>query len=335
MGMPSGTALDANLMLMAPILAPRVQAQLSASNSQGRAALGDLAEAQGDLALQVTEAYDRALLGNENIAAAQAKVDAAQAMVEKTQVQLQAGDVVEATLQRTQAELAQAQRALASARNERAKSILDLQASMGADFSTAFEPSDTLAPAGQIVSAEPLVANAKQQRGMIVSARERVAAANAGVRAAESERAPTLYGIAMGDAANRRDMSGLSGGLAVSIPIFDGGRISADIAQAKAERTKAEAQLRQAELTVEKEVREAWLDLQTTHANAVSAEASVKAAQASYDVVALRVQTGRAILVEQLDALQSLTQARADLAQAHFDEALADARLKRAAGVLQ
>src|SRR5205807_3372638 len=152
-----------------------------------------------------------------------------------------------------------------------------------------------------------------------IASKTRVDATNADVRAAHNPRAPELYAMAMGDAASRRDMSGLTGALAISFPIFDGGRISAETGQAKALRTKAEAQLRQAELTVEKEIRQAWLDLQTAHANAISAEASVQAAQSSYDVTALRVQTGRAILVEQLDALQALTQARGDLAQAHFD----------------
>ena len=334
MGMPSGTIFDGNLMLMAPILSPRLQAQSSASNAQSRAALGDLQETQADVTLQVTEAYDHALLGNENIAAAQAKIDAAQAMVDKTQVQVQAGDVVPATLQRAQAELAQAQRSLASAKNDKAKAILDLQAAMGADLSVSLEPSDSLAANATTPNLDELISTGKKQRGMVISANARVAAANADVHAAENERAPTLFGVAMGDAANRRELSGLSGGLLVSLPIFEGGRINAEISKAKANRTKAEAQLKQAELTVEKEVRQAWLDLQTAHANASSAQASVTAAESSYDITAQRVQAGRAILVEQLDALQALTQARADLAQAHFDEALASARLQRAAGVL-
>jgi outer membrane protein TolC len=44
------------------------------------------------------------------------------------------------------------------------------------------------------------------------------------------------------------------------------------------------------------------------------------------------VQNGKAILVEQLDALAALTQARTNVAQALYDHSLAAARLQRAVG---
>jgi outer membrane protein len=170
---------------------------------------------------------------------------------------------------------------------------------------------------------------------MVVAARARVQAYGSEVRAAQAQRAPQLYGVAMADGTNRRDMGGVTAGLTLSFPLFDGGRISAEVSQAKSMRTRAEAQLREAQLTVEKEVRQAALDVTTAKANAASAEASVQAAQSAYDVISLRVVAGKSILIEQLDALQTLTQARADLARANFDLQLAIARLTRAAGGAQ
>ena len=120
--------------------------------------------------------------------------------------------------------------------------------------------------------------------------------------------------------------------MTLSFPLFDGGKISAEAAQARSMRDRAQAAVRQAELDVEREVRLAWLDVQTASANAASAQESVKAAQSAYEVTALRVQAGKSILIEQLDALESVTRAKADLAQARFDQAVAVARLQRAAG---
>jgi outer membrane protein TolC len=92
--------------------------------------------------------------------------------------------------------------------------------------------------------------------------------------------------------------------------------------------------LKQTDLAVERDVRQAWLDVQSAQANAVSAEASVKAAQSAYDVTALRVSAGKSIVIEQLDALEALVRAKSDLAQSTFDQVLAVAKLNRATGGL-
>ena len=95
---------------------------------------------------------------------------------------------------------------------------------------------------------------------------------------------------------------------------------------------KAQAEERSAQLTVEREVREAWLDLQTAGANVESASASAAASEEAYNVMHLRVINGKSLLVEELDALHTLIQARADVAQTLYDHEFALARLRRAAG---
>jgi len=328
---PTGSFLDGNLTLMAPLAAPRVWAMSSSATWRAKAAAGDLAETRADLSLQVTEAYDRVLLARQMVLAEQAKVTAAQELVRTTQALLDSGKGIEASVQRTQAELSQAQRALTSAQNDESKAILDLEEAIG-DLSITLDPSDALNLASPTSTLEDYLTRAKRTRGMLASARAKQEAASFDIRAAEGQRLPQLYGAVMSDATNRQGMGGLTAGLTLSFPLFDSGRISAEVSQAKSMKTKADAGVRQAELAVEKQVRQAWLDVQTAQANAVSAEAAVKAAQAAYDVTALRVSAGKSILVEQLDALEALIRARTDLAQATFDQVLAVARLNRAAG---
>ncbi|MFI5385059.1 MAG: TolC family protein [Fimbriimonadales bacterium] len=329
---PTGSFLDGNLSLMIPIIAPRAYAMAGVANWQARAAAGELAEATAELDLQVTDAYDRVLLARQMVLAGEAKLAAAYELVSTTQALFDAGKGIGASVQRTQAELSQAQRLLTTVYNEEAKSILDLQALIGMDMSLPVDPSDTLVGAAPPVGLDEFLVRAKQSRGMLLAARARLQASNWEVRSAEGQRLPQLYGVAMGDATSRRDMGGVTAGLTLSLPLFDGGRISAETSKAKAMRAKADAEVRQAELTVEKEVRQAWLDVRTAKANAESADSAVKAAQSAYDVTALRVSAGKSILVEQLDALEALTRAKADLAQATFDQAIASARLVRAAG---
>jgi len=86
------------------------------------------------------------------------------------------------------------------------------------------------------------------------------------------------------------------------------------------------------ELRVATEVRQARLDMETAAANYRAAQTVLQSFEAAYDVVVLRVENQRSILLEQLDALAALTQARANLAEAVFDHSIAAARLQRAIG---
>ena len=329
---PTGNFVDGNLSLMIPVLSSRLQAMAGSASWQSQAAAGDLSEAEAELSLQVTEAYDRVLLAKEMVLAEQAKVAAATELVRTAQAMFDAGKGIEASVQRSQAELSAGQRALTSTKNEEAKALLDLEAAMGVDMSTPLELSDPLTVAPLTSSLSNYIAIAKKKRGMVQAARARAASAGADIGAAKSQNSPQVYGVVMSDATNRSDMGGVSVGLTVSLPLFDGGRIRAEVSQAKSMRTKAEANLKLAEITSEKEVRQAWLDVQSAQTNKTSASSAVTAAQASYDVVVLRVSAGKSILIEQLDALEALVRAQSDLAQATFDEALAVAKLNRAVG---
>ena len=86
-------------------------------------------------------------------------------------------------------------------------------------------------------------------------------------------------------------------------------------------------------MTAEKEVRQAWLDLKTAEANIASSKAGIISAESAYEVAKLRVEAGKSLLIEQLDALQMLTEARTDLAKATFSQKMALAKLRRASGL--
>ena len=60
----------------------------------------------------------------------------------------------------------------------------------------------------------------------------------------------------------------------------------------------------------------------------------MQSAQSAYDVIALRVENNKGILVEQLDALATLIQAKANLALALYQDEIANAELLKATGRL-
>ncbi|HZP83285.1 MAG TPA: TolC family protein [Chthonomonadaceae bacterium] len=334
--MPQGFA-DQNLMLMVPLYTGgRLNSLARAAAERERAAAEEVGGVQAETALQIKEAYYRALLAAEIVKAAQARVEADTALLQTTRAQFEAGKGIEASVRRVEAEQADAQRALTSARNDQAKALLDLKAAMGVRLDSALTVSDALAfqpPGGDLASA---LKAASDNRPELRAARLRVHAAGAQTSAAKSAYQPQVYGTAMADGFSGRNDSGVgyTVGLTLSIPLVDGGQRRAEVAQARAMQERAAAESRSLELTVAKEVRQAWLDVETAAQNYRTTQMALQAAQAAYEVIALRVQNQKSILVEQLDALAALTQARANLAQALYDHATAVARLQRATGRL-
>jgi outer membrane protein len=330
---PNGSGVGQNLMLMLPLYTGgRLQSLVGSATWQRKAAEGDLAEMRADLGLRVQDAYLRVLLAKEMVKVAEAKAAAAEELLRTTQAQVDAGKGIEASVLRVKAELSRAQRTVTAARNTVAKSMLDLDAAIGVDFESPILLTDTLTLATQDTNLQAELAKANASRGRLLAAMARSEAATSDLHSAQAQHAPQIYGVAMGDTATWQMGSGTTVGITLSIPIFDGGKIDADVSSAKAQRSKSRADYADAAIAVENEVRQAWLDVQSATSNASSAQASVQAAQAAYDVVALRVGAGKAILVEQLDALQSLTDAKGDLAQAIYEHNIALAKLARATG---
>ena len=332
MNVPPGETAVANLMLMVPLYTGgALEARIRSASALERVALGELAEMAAATSLEVREAYLMALLAVENAAREETRLAATEEMVRTTRARFEAGSDIQASVQRAEAEQAMARRELTMARNEQAKALLSLKAAMGVSLESPVTLADRLALA-EVPRVEEATRLAKERRGSLIASRARVEVARAETRAAEGGLRPQVYGTAMTDAATDRMMTGGTVGITVSFPLFDAGERRADVRRMRAMQTRAEGLVRQEELNVERDVRQAWLDLQTAAENAASAQASVESAQAALNVVRLRVEAGKGILLEQLDALQAFSRARADLARALYDHALARGRLERASG---
>lgn len=333
---PGKSFADQNLTLMVPLYTGgRLGSLVRAASQREGAAKAGVGTAQADVSLMVKDAYYRALLASEMVKVAQARIDAAKALVSTTRAQFEAGKGIQASVSRAEAEQADAQRMLTSAQNDQAKMLLDLKRTMGVGLDSPVTLSDILAftpPPGDVSAS---LAEAGRARPEIAADRARLEAAHSQVSAAKGSLQPQIYGAAMADAFAPADMGRYNGGtvgLTMSFPLFDAGQRRAEVRQMEAMQKRAESVLKGTELRVATEVRQAWLDVDTAAQNYRTAQSAVTAAQANYDVVVLRVEAQKAILVEQLDALAALIQARTNLAQALYDHSIAVARLQRAIG---
>ena len=336
LSVPTQGFADQNLTLMVPLYTGgRLENSVQAALQRERAVTSDAGGVQADITLRIKEAYYRGLLAAETVRTAQARAAASAELVKTTQALFAAGKGLESATRRVEAEQADAQRALTTATNNHAKALLDLKAAMGVRLDSDIALSDALTfiPLAGDLAAQ--LADAAKTRPELQAARARAMAATAQVRSTRGSQGPQVTGMAMADGFTSHPQGtreGYTVGVVLSLPLLDGGQRRAETAQARARQERADAEARDLELRVGVEVQQAWLDAQTAAENYRTAQAALLAAQSAYDVTALRVQNQKGLLVEQLDALASLTQARGNVGQALYDHSLAVARLQRAVG---
>lgn len=336
---PEKGFLDANISLMMPIFTGGyLNGLVAAALAREAASRANLNTSQADVALRIRESYLAVLALDEQVKAQRARVEATEAMVQNAKALLDSGKGIEAAVQRSNAELAEAKRDVRMVENERRKMLVELLSEMGGDLGS--EPALTDTFEFHIVEGtlQEHLSRALALRSEVVAMRLQLQAARGDVTSAKGSLKPQVYGFAMGDTFDPRDPMGRTGGysfgISVSIPLFDGGMRRAEVASTGAMLTRVQAELAQLEIQVAKEVRWAWLDLETAAVNYEAAKSALDAAQSAYDVMVVRVESGKSILVEQLDALSALTRARTNLAQAVYDHHRAIARLQRATGVI-
>ena len=334
---PKQSFVTQNVTLMAPLYTGgRLSGTVRAAQAQEQATTEDRKEMRLQVALMVREAYFQSLLAEEMVKTAQARLDAADALLAVTRALFEVGKGIQASVQRVEAERAEALGMLQKAQNDVARMLLELREAMGISLDTPLTLTDGLAAPQSVADLNAALRQAREQRPLLHAFRLRLAASRARKSSAQGAFRPQVYVGAMADAVRSREMgteTGYTVGATISLPLLDGGQRRAEGNRALAEEDRAAATLRSAEQRVEREVRIAYVNIDTARQNRQSAEAGLLAAQAAYEVVALRVQNQKAILVEQLEALASVTQARVALARARFDFAISEAQLRRACGI--
>ncbi len=143
--------------------------------------------------------------------------------------------------------------------------------------------------------------------------------------------------FAMGDVGSSRSggsFGGVTFGVAASVPLYTGGRRSAAIQTAQAERRRLEHERARIALEIAQGVSAAYLNLNASEQNILAAQAALRSAREDYRVALIRYEAGRSIVVEVLDAQATRVRAESNLVQALFGYNVALDQLLRAVGAL-
>ncbi|GJG89508.1 hypothetical protein tb265_46890 [Gemmatimonadetes bacterium T265] len=325
----------------------RTAAGVRAAEAGRRAAAFTLVEQTADAEQQVRTAYYQASLARDLAAIADSSYAQADWFLTYERQLRSAGraadlDVLKAEVSRDNLRPQQVQ-----ARNQRDVALLTLKQLTHIPLAQSLRLTTPLevAPAGGAAADDADVAPAvlTAQRSAVRAAASQVAAAEQQLRAARGARlpsvavqssfAPTWYaGDVFGNVSAPR--TNWTVGFAVQVPLFQGGRLLADVRQAEAQQEQSRLQLSQLERAVQVQYEQARLEQARARAEIAVRRRTVDQARRAYDLTLLRFEQGASTQLDVTSARADLLQARTNLAQAAADYATAGAAVARAlAGV--
>lgn len=212
-------------------------------------------------------------------------------------------------------------------------------AGAGAGAASAYAPNAAANTAAPTLAIAELPASTLSQRPDVFSAERAVSAASADVGTAQAARYPRLtlsgsVGVANfragGD--NTKTDTWTIGPLAMSLPIFDSGKRSANVDAARARYDSAVSSYRATVRQAVSEVEQALVNLDASAARSSDAATALQGYRISFDAVEQRYQSGLASLFELEDARRSRLAAEQAVINLQRERSAAWVALYRAAG---
>ena len=309
---------------------------LRASRENVRASQLTYQDSRDEVVLLVAGAYLQIIADGARIDEATSEVTTAQALYDRAADLLKNGISPAIDALRARVELQSEQTRLRAYRNDFAKDKLVLSRLIGLapgqEFSLAtdvpFQPLEGL-------SLDQALAEAYETRADYQALQAQLRASELNKRAARAERYPSIAGSAdYGDIGpNPATSHGtFTLGAGVSMTLFDGGRIRADVEQADAELQQRRAQLADLRGQIDAQVRSAFLDLETAADQVELARSSLDLARQTLEQGRDRFAAGVTDNIEVVQAQNSVASASESYINSVFAHNVAKVALSRAIG---
>jgi outer membrane protein TolC len=267
---------DARVSLAQSLYSAPLQQQYRARKSADQASALAARDSRDVVVLAVGTAYFQVLASSARVETAKAQLASARELDEQTANRLKSEVSPEIDALRAEVERQSAEQRLTNAMNQFEKDKLTLGRITGLPIDQKFQLTDRLTyhPLAELTM-EAATGSALQSRADLASAEASVHAAEATLRAQKGQRLPTVsvsadYGGGGANVGNFNQVYSLSGN--ISVPIYTGGRIRADIEQAQADLTRKQAEYEDLKGRIAYDVRIAWLDM-------LASESGVKVAE--------------------------------------------------------
>jgi outer membrane protein TolC len=290
-----------------------------------------------DLVVQsVVNAYLLVIAGSSRVEALRAQIETDQAIYDRTADQKRAGTTAAIDVLRAHVQLEQEQQQLIAQENQVSKDKLALGRVIGLPPGQQFAIADR-EPYSPLAAMTPDQAlhTAYEQRADFQSAQASVRAAEDSVSAARAERYPSLGVTAdYGDIGTTLNNSHgtLTFQAFAKVNIFDGGRISGDIIQARSALKQRQYELADLSGQIDYQVRAALLDIQSAAQQVAVARSNLDLANQTLTQAQDRFASGVADTIEVVQAQGSVAVANDNLIAALYSHNLSKVELARALG---
>jgi len=308
------------------------QANLSAAESNERLQ-------QYRVALDVKQQYFNVLAARESRAAAESQLRQSDEQLKSATARVRAGVATVSDSLRSVIQVGNARLAVLTADNNLRVANANLTRLVGTPFEVTAEDGGGDIARVSVDTVE--LAKALEDAPSVRQAKAGLTAAGASRRAAKTPYIPTLN-LSYSLSGSRTDQSfNLTGGqyaranalrFSLSYPVFNGFQREENIARASVAERNAEAQLRDARLTVRQQLTQYVGALSLAQERAAIQIASVAAAEEDLRVQNQRYALGSSTLLDVLTSQSQLNSARYALIQARYDARLAKAQIEAIVG---
>jgi outer membrane protein TolC len=310
-----------------------------AAQENQRAAQLSVKDARDLVVQSVANAYLLVIAGSSRAQALRAQVKTDQAIYDRTADQKRAGTTAAIDVLRAHVELQQEQQQLIAQQNQVAKDKLALGRVIGLPAGQQFTIADQepYSPLAAMTPDEAL-RTAYGQRADFQSAQASVRSAEDSVSAARAERYPSL-GVAADYGDVGTTLASSHGTFTfqafAKVSIFDGGRISGDVIQARAALKQRQDELADLRGRIDYQVRAALFDIQSAADQVAVARSNLELANQTLMQARDRFASGVTDTIEVVQAQGSVAVANDNLISALYAHNLAKVELARALGAAE
>ncbi|HWF46876.1 MAG TPA: TolC family protein [Bryobacteraceae bacterium] len=327
---------DARVSIAQTLYSAELRNQYRARKSDEQASMLSVQDSRDVVVYAVGTAYLQVIARAARVQTAKAELASANELDRQTANRVQSEVSPEIDSIRAQVERQSAEQRLTNAGNQLEKDRLTLARIIGLAVDQEFELSDQLAyhPLAGITS-ENATEQALRSRADLRSAETSIQAAAFTLRAQKAQRLPVVsvsadYGGGGTNVGNFNQVYTIAGN--ISIPIYTGGRIHADIEQAQADLARRQAEYEDLKGRVAYDVRVAWLDLTASDSSVQVAARNQSLAKHALTQSQDRYTNGVANYLEVVQAQEAVTAANENYIESLFSYDVAMTSLARAIG---
>jgi outer membrane protein TolC len=327
---------DARIAVTQRIFDAELRERYRTQKTNEQASILSVKDSRDVVVLAVGTAYLQVIASAARVETGKAQLAAAQELDRLTGNRVSSEVSPEIDSLRAQVQRQSAEQRLTNVTNQWEKDKLTLGRVTGLPIDQKFELSDPLVyHAYTATGPEAATEEALRSRADLSSAEASVRAAESAVRAEKAQRLPVVsvsadYGGGGANIGNFNQLYEVSGN--VSVPIYTGGRIRADIGQAQADLARRRAEYEDLKGRIAYDVRVAWLDVSASDASVKVAEGNRRLADQALAQSRDRYSNGVTNYLEVVQAQEVVAGASENYIQSLYSFNVAMISLARAMG---